>query len=90
MDGEPVQPDETNIVDGHGLDEKWAKRNWLGAEPTLIKAVLEWAYRQEKIDRLPRALDDYAKIALPKPTAQFYTTEEVKTLFDAALPKDFR
>jgi hypothetical protein len=25
-----MQPDETNIVDGPGLDEQWAKKNWLG------------------------------------------------------------
>jgi site-specific recombinase XerD len=52
-----------------------------------IKAMLKWGYKQENIDRLPRVLDDYAKVALPPPTPQFYTTEEITTLFDAASPR---
>jgi integrase len=32
-------------------------------------------------------LDDYAKVALPPPTPQFYSTEEVKALFSAAIPR---
>ena len=49
--------------------------------------MLKWAYKKEILDRMPRVLDDYAKVALPQPTPQFYTTEEIKALFNAASPR---
>ena len=52
-----------------------------------VKACFKWAYKHEKLDQLPRVLDDYAKVALPQPTPTFYTVEEVKALFNAASPR---
>ena len=36
-----------------------------------VKACFKWGYKQEKIDVLPRVLEDYAKVALPQPTPLF-------------------
>ena len=52
-----------------------------------VKACLKWCYKQEKIDTLPRVMEDYAKVTLPQPAPKFYTIEEVQSLFNAASPR---
>ncbi len=49
-----------------------------------VKAVLLWAYKSEKVDALPRVLDGYAKIAIPAPSPKFFSTDEIKRLYDTA------
>ena len=49
-----------------------------------VKALLLWAYDTEKLDILPRMLNKYAEIALPSPVPQFFSSGEIKRLYDAA------
>ncbi len=52
-----------------------------------VKRVLVWGWRQERVDSLPRNLDDYAKVERPKPAPKFFTVDEVKTLQASATPR---
>jgi integrase len=52
-----------------------------------VKRLLTWGWKHEKIDSLPRSLDDYATVARPKPTPTFFTVEEVKAMYEKATPR---
>jgi hypothetical protein len=43
-----------------------------------VKRLLTWGWRQERVDALPRNLDEYAKVERPKPAPKFFTADEVK------------
>ncbi len=48
---------------------------------TVLK-VWNWAYEQEYLDRLPRVLTKgYAQIEIKRPKPQFWTVDEIKTIF---------
>ena len=51
------------------------------------KACLAWGYKQEKIEVLPRVLADYAKVTLPPPAPEFFTVDEIQSLYGAASPR---
>ncbi len=51
-----------------------------------VKRFLEWCYRNEYIDRLPRNIDrTFAQVELPDPTPHPFSKSEVQELWKAAL-----
>ena len=53
-----------------------------------LKRLLEWAYENELLERLPRNLSkNYARVDLPDPTPRPLTLDEVKALWAAATTK---
>ena len=52
-----------------------------------VKALLRWAYKTEAIDVLPRVLEGYANVTIPKPVLAFYSVDEIKTQWKHATPR---
>ena len=48
---------------------------------------MTWLWKEEKIDTLPRSLDDYASIKRSKPQPKFFTVDEVKAMYAVASPR---
>jgi len=51
-----------------------------------VASFLHWCYENEILDRLPRNLTRYSRVPIPKPTPEFFTIEEVRTLYQNADP----
>ena len=52
-----------------------------------VKRLLTWGWQQERVETLPRNLDDYAKVERPKPLPKFFTVDEVKAMYAEATPR---
>lgn len=52
----------------------------------VVKALLIWADKKEKIDRIPKNVKDgeYAKIPQPKPQPKFFSVKDIEHLYTAA------
>ena len=51
-----------------------------------VKAMLKWAYRQEKIERIPRNVEapEFADVDLPAPTPKTFTKKQIERLYKNA------
>jgi len=52
-----------------------------------VKRLLVWGWKHDRLDALPRNLDDYAHVERPKPTPKFFTADEVKGMYAQASPR---
>lgn len=53
-----------------------------------VKRLYEWAWKANAIQGIPRTLDrSFTRIDMPAPHPQFYSPDEVRTLFNAATPR---
>jgi integrase len=52
-----------------------------------VKRLLTWGWKHNRIEALPRNLDDYARVERPKPMPKFFTVDEVKALYAQASPR---
>lgn len=65
----------------HGTGQRNAKHRL-----RTVKALLIWADKKERIDRIPKNVKDgeFANVPLPKPQPKFYTPEQIAKLYTAA------
>ena len=52
-----------------------------------IKSLIQWAWNSDRIDNIPRNLDEFRKVKVPPPQAQAYTKEEFLLLLKNASPR---
>ena len=65
---------------------QWRKQGHSMARGQGHQALLTWGWKAGKFDNLPRDIDDYAKVARPRPVPKFFTVDEVKEMHAKATP----
>jgi len=83
MVADAISPDNLNAY------KKWLKKRatssrtlWHGTY--MVKALITWGWRQEKIESVPRMLDDFRKVQLDPPSPVIFTRDEITTLLNGA------
>ena len=54
---------------------------------SMVHTVYRWAWKMRIIDTLPRNLDGFAKVTIPKTEAKVFSLEEIHALWNAADPR---
>jgi integrase len=79
---EVVTPDFLNKHKADTRDKYSVTTLWHSVKA--VKRLLTWGWKQERLESLPRNLDDYAKVERPKPAPKFFMVEEVKSMYASA------
>ena len=61
-----------------------AKSRWHAAQS--VKRLITWAWKSNRLETLPRILDDFGKVSLPAPRPKFFNVPELEALYTQASP----